>query len=164
CLCRRMCCPWRIRCRRWSPCTTWAIASFPARTPPASGCISTGPRVSRPRLPRASSPIRPPPSTTWLVSTGCRPRRSAWSIPAATILAQARAHADFVRLLDYVPDDDLAGLYSGARAFVFPSLYEGFGFPVLEAMACGTPVVCANTASLPEVAGDAALLVDPTAI
>jgi len=77
------------------------------------------------------------------------------------ILAQARAHAEWVRLLDYVPDADLPGLYSGARAFVFPSLYEGFGFPVLEAMACGTPVVCANTSSLPEVAGEAALLVDP---
>ena len=45
--------------------------------------------------------------------------------------------------------------------FVFPSLYEGFGLPVLEAMSCGTPVVCSNTSSLPEVAGDAALLVDP---
>ena len=77
------------------------------------------------------------------------------------ILALARAHSAFVRLLDYVPAGDLAGLYSGARAFVFPSLYEGFGAPVLEAMACGTPVVCSNTSSLPEVAGEAALLVDP---
>ena len=77
------------------------------------------------------------------------------------ILAQARAQGDSVRLLDYVPDEDLPGLYSGARAFVFPSLYEGFGFPVLEAMACGAPVVCANTSSLPEVASEAALLVDP---
>jgi glycosyltransferase involved in cell wall biosynthesis len=67
----------------------------------------------------------------------------------------------WVRLLDYVPDADLAGLYSGARVFAFPSLYEGFGFPVLEAMACGVPVVCANTSSLPELAGDAALSVDP---
>jgi glycosyltransferase involved in cell wall biosynthesis len=81
---------------------------------------------------------------------------------AEPILALARQHAAWVRLLDYVPDTDLAGLYSGARAFVYPSLYEGFGFPVLEAMACGTPVICANTSSLPEVAGDAALLVDPT--
>ncbi len=80
---------------------------------------------------------------------------------AGPILAQARASADFVRLLDYVPDDELAGLYSGARAFVFPSLYEGFGLPVLEAMACGPPVVCSATSSLPEVAGEAALLVDP---
>jgi glycosyltransferase involved in cell wall biosynthesis len=77
------------------------------------------------------------------------------------ILAAAREHADLVRLLDYVPDEDLAGLYSGARALVFPSLYEGFGFPVLEAMACGAPVICANVSSLPELAGEAALLIDP---
>jgi glycosyltransferase involved in cell wall biosynthesis len=80
---------------------------------------------------------------------------------SAPILAQARAHADRVRLLDYLPDEALAGLYSGARALVFPSLFEGFGFPVLEAMACGTPVICSNTSSLPEVAGEAALLIDP---
>jgi alpha-1,3-rhamnosyl/mannosyltransferase len=62
-----------------------------------------------------------------------------------------------------VLEADLPALYSAATAFVFPSLYEGFGLPVLEAMACGTPVVCSNTSSLPEVAGDpsAALLVDP---
>jgi glycosyltransferase involved in cell wall biosynthesis len=66
-----------------------------------------------------------------------------------------------VTLTGYVPDADLPILLSGALAFVFPSLYEGFGLPVLEAMACGTPVVCSNTSSLPEVAGDAALLVDP---
>ena len=61
----------------------------------------------------------------------------------------------------YVSQDDLPALLSGARLFVFPSLYEGFGLPVLEAMACGTPVLCSNVSSLPEVAGDAALLVDP---
>jgi len=61
----------------------------------------------------------------------------------------------------YVDEESLACLYSNARALVFPSLYEGFGLPVLEAMACGCPVICSNTASLPEVAGDAALLVDP---
>ncbi len=61
----------------------------------------------------------------------------------------------------YVDAAHLAALYSGADALVFPSLYEGFGFPVLEAMRCRTPVVCANTSSLPEVAGAAALLVDP---
>jgi glycosyltransferase involved in cell wall biosynthesis len=61
----------------------------------------------------------------------------------------------------YVPDEHLPGLYSSAEAFVYPSLYEGFGFPVLEAMACGTPVICSNTSSLPEVAGDAAILLPP---
>jgi glycosyltransferase involved in cell wall biosynthesis len=66
-----------------------------------------------------------------------------------------------VLLIGYVPESDLAALLSGALAFVFPSLYEGFGFPVLEAMACGTPVVCSSASSLPEVAGDAALMVDP---
>ncbi len=60
----------------------------------------------------------------------------------------------------YVSRDVLAALYTGADLFVHPSLYEGFGFPVLEAMSCGAPVVCSDAASLPEVAGDAALLVD----
>jgi glycosyltransferase involved in cell wall biosynthesis len=68
---------------------------------------------------------------------------------------------DAVTLLGHVPDDDLPALYSAADAFVFPSLYEGFGLPVLEAMACGTPVVCSDSSSLPEVAGQAACLVDP---
>ncbi len=61
----------------------------------------------------------------------------------------------------YVDDADKAALLSGALAYVFPSLYEGFGFPALEAQACDTPLISANTSSLPEVAGDAALLIDP---
>lgn len=68
---------------------------------------------------------------------------------------------DRVLFTGFVPDVDLPGLYQAAEAFVFPSLYEGFGLPVLEAMACGTPVVCSAAASLPEVAGQAALLVPP---
>ncbi|MGB9300157.1 MAG: glycosyltransferase, partial [Anaerolineae bacterium] len=52
-------------------------------------------------------------------------------------------------------------IYNGAEVFVFPSLYEGFGLPVLEAMACGTPVVCSNTSSLPEIVGDAAICLHP---
>ncbi len=65
------------------------------------------------------------------------------------------------RVFQHVEDEQLVDLYNGAMAFVFPSLYEGFGLPVLEAMACGTPVITSNVTSLPEVAGDAALLVDP---
>ena len=61
----------------------------------------------------------------------------------------------------YISDEDLPALYSGADCFIFPSIFEGFGMPVLEAMACGTPVITSNVCSLPEVAGDAALLVDP---
>ena len=68
---------------------------------------------------------------------------------------------DRVRFLGFVEDQHLPALYRGATLFVFPSLYEGFGFPPLEAMACGCPVVCSNRPSLPEVVGDAARLVDP---
>ncbi|MDX2005788.1 MAG: glycosyltransferase family 1 protein [Meiothermus sp.] len=64
-------------------------------------------------------------------------------------------------LLGYVPDDDLAALYSSCQMFVFASLYEGFGIPPLEAMACGAPVILSDAASLPEVGGDAVMYVDP---
>lgn len=67
-----------------------------------------------------------------------------------------------IRFLGYCPAADLPGLYEGARALLFPSLYEGFGMPVLEAMWCDCPVVCSNTTSLPEIAGDAAVLVPPS--
>jgi glycosyltransferase involved in cell wall biosynthesis len=66
-----------------------------------------------------------------------------------------------VHFSGYIADADLPALYSAADAFVFPSLYEGFGLPPLEAMACGTPVITSNAASLPEIVGDAALTVDP---
>lgn len=62
---------------------------------------------------------------------------------------------------DYVPSEDLASLYSNSMMFAYPSLYEGFGMPVLEAMQCGTPVVASNVASLPEVVGDSGILIDP---
>lgn len=68
---------------------------------------------------------------------------------------------DRVRVLGLIPQADLVALYRGADAFVYPSRYEGFGLPPLEAMACGCPVICSRATSLPEVVGDAALLFDP---
>jgi glycosyltransferase involved in cell wall biosynthesis len=69
-----------------------------------------------------------------------------------------------LRVLGFVPHDDLPALYSGAEALIYPSLLEGFGLPILEAMRCGTPVLTSTTSSLPEVAGAAALLVDPSRV
>lgn len=80
---------------------------------------------------------------------------------AAQERARAVGVAGHVRWLGYVPDADLPSLYSGADAFVFPSLMEGFGLPVLEALACGTPVVTSAGSAMAEVAGEVAALVDP---
>jgi glycosyltransferase involved in cell wall biosynthesis len=87
--------------------------------------------------------------------------RQGWLSAAITRRAHELGVADHVRFLGYVPDHDLPALLAGSLAFVFPSLYEGFGMPVLEAMACGAPVLTSTSSALPEVAGDAALLVDP---
>ncbi|MCJ7684757.1 MAG: glycosyltransferase family 4 protein, partial [Desulfobacteraceae bacterium] len=88
--------------------------------------------------------------------------------------SRKEAHGDLLRLIDeaglddavkflgYCPLKDLVGLYEGAAALVYPSLFEGFGMPLLEAMWCDCPIVCSNLTSLPEVAGDAALLVNPS--
>jgi glycosyltransferase involved in cell wall biosynthesis len=65
------------------------------------------------------------------------------------------------RWVGLLPDEDLSAFYTGATAFVYPSLFEGFGLPILEAMACGTPVVASNRTAMPELVGDAGLLVDP---
>jgi alpha-1,3-rhamnosyl/mannosyltransferase len=82
--------------------------------------------------------------------------REARALVASSGLA-ARVH-----FLGFVPDDDFPALMTGATAFLFPSLFEGFGLPALEAMACGTAVIASSTTSLPEVCGDAALLVEPS--
>jgi len=76
-------------------------------------------------------------------------------------LARLQSRPAGVRYLGYVPEDELPGLMAGASAFIYPSLYEGFGFPVAQAMAAGVPVITSNTSCLPEVAGGGALLVDP---
>ena len=72
-----------------------------------------------------------------------------------------RLRAPAVHHLDYVPPPQLASIYRNAELFVFPSIYEGFGFPVAQAMACGVPVITSNNSCLPEIAGDGALLIDP---
>jgi glycosyltransferase involved in cell wall biosynthesis len=84
------------------------------------------------------------------------------SDPLIASLEERPRLRDRVVLTGFVPDEDLAALYSGARMFVYPSLYEGFGLPALEAMQCGVPVITSRTSSLPEVVGDDAITVDPT--
>lgn len=84
-----------------------------------------------------------------------------WGDKSWLATAQRADLAKRIILTGYVDDSTLAALYSGAQALVYPSLYEGFGLPILEAMSCGCPVICANCASMPEVAGDAARLIDP---
>lgn len=86
-----------------------------------------------------------------------------WGAETLATLEGLRVRSD-VLLTGPVPAADLPPLYSGAMAFVFPSLYEGFGLPVLEAMACGAPVIASNRGALPEVVGDAGLLADPEEI
>lgn len=71
---------------------------------------------------------------------------------------------DFITYLGYISDEELAGVYNKASCFVYPSFYEGFGLPPLEAMACGTPVICSNVSSLPEVGGEAVVYCDPYSV
>ena len=96
---------------------------------------------------------------TNLVIVGPNPGRNPEVIGALEKYPRAKAR---VIVPGYVPDEDLAAVYSGATAFLFPSLAEGFGIPPLEAMQCGTPVIASNTTSIPEVVGDAGILLPPT--
>jgi len=112
------------------------------------------------RLIRALAQVRRDVPNAQLVLAGAR-------TPYEEVLEhEAREHgvSDAVRILGYVDDAELEGLYGAASAFAFPSLNEGFGLPVLEAMARGVPVVTSNVSAMPEVAGDAAILVDPTSV
>ncbi|MFM2033109.1 MAG: hypothetical protein RLZZ297_1874 [Chloroflexota bacterium] len=88
--------------------------------------------------------------------------RPGWLYEDILAAPQRLGIADHVRFLSFLDDRDLPAVYNLASAFVYPSIYEGFGLPPLEAMACGTPTVVSNAASLPEVVGSAALQVDPT--
>lgn len=87
--------------------------------------------------------------------------RKGWLYESTFNAARALRLEGDIRFTDYIAREDMNALLSAARVFAFPSIYEGFGLPPLEAMACGAPVVCSNTSSLPEVVGDAALTVDP---
>jgi glycosyltransferase involved in cell wall biosynthesis len=89
--------------------------------------------------------------------------RTGWLYADIFNMVKTLALDEEVIFTGFVDDEDLPDLYRGAHLFVFPSLYEGFGLPILEAMASGVPVITSNTASMPEVAGDAAMLVDPHA-
>ncbi len=90
--------------------------------------------------------------------------RTGWKNVALQKQLQQMKHPDRIQFTDYIPQRDLPAVISSAHAFVWPSLFEGFGLPPLEAMACGIPVLTSTTSSLPEVTGDAALLVDPTSV
>ena len=96
------------------------------------------------------------PENIKLVCTGWSGWDSIKDIQQSTTIIKKR-----IVFTEYLTDQDLAVLYSGARVFVYPSFYEGFGLPVLEAMACGCPVVCSGRASLPEVVGNAAITCSP---
>jgi glycosyltransferase involved in cell wall biosynthesis len=112
------------------------------------------PRKNYRRLIQAFARLEP---THTLVIAGGK----GWQYQAILAEADKPGLAGRVHFPDFVADEDLPALYSAADLFVYPSLYEGFGLPALEAMACGAPVVCSNSSSLPEVVGKAAILVDP---
>ncbi len=87
--------------------------------------------------------------------------KDTWFSPTVRAAAKASKVADRIMFLGFVSDEELAHYYSACDVFVFPSFYEGFGIPILEAMACGRAVACSNTSAMPEVADSAALLFDP---
>ena len=114
---------------------------------------SLEPRKNLPALLSAWDKISKECANTWLIISG----DSGEVFHHVTF----PSFTDRTRFLGYIPEVYLPGLYAGATLFVLPSLEEGFGLPALEAMACGTPVITSNAGALPEIAGDAALLINP---
>lgn len=121
---------------------------------------SLEPGKNRGRLIRALRDLRDEGIDVPLLVAG----QPAWRHEGEGALVRDLRMEDRVRFAGYVPDDDLPALYAAATVFAFPSLYEGFGLPVVEAMACGAPVLTSDVSATAEVAGDAALLVDPLSI
>ena len=115
------------------------------------------PRKNLERLMRAFARMK---ATTGLPHELVIAGEQGWKFDKATALRDIDC-ADKVRFIGYVPDADMAALYTLAEVFAFPTLYEGFGIPVIEAQCCGTPVLTSNTSCLPEVGGDGAVYVDP---
>jgi glycosyltransferase involved in cell wall biosynthesis len=133
------------------------LARYGIQTPYLLYVGNLEPRKNLPRLLRAFGELLQEEISAWLVLVGTR----GWmNTPIGETVRTLRL-GERVRFTGYVEQEDLPTLYSRAAGFVYPSLYEGFGFPVLEAMACGVPVVTSNTSSMAEIAGEAALLVDP---
>lgn len=126
--------------------------------------LSTGtlePRKNLERLIRAYGALPPALRDKYqLVLAGKR----GWAYEPIFATITEHELTDRVRYLDFVPDEELSVLYSACSVFCYPSLYEGFGLPVLEALQCGAPVITSNTSSLPEVGGEAARYINPTSV
>lgn len=139
----------------------FAIArSYGIEPPYVLSVGSLEPGKNRARLFRAMRQLRDEGIDRQLAVVGQR----AWGYEEDLALIDELRMADRIVLPGYVKAEDLPALYGGAEAFAFPSLYEGFGLPVLEAMACGVPVLTSRVSATAEVAGDAALLVDPQSV
>ncbi|MDP9309812.1 MAG: glycosyltransferase family 4 protein [Chloroflexota bacterium] len=149
------------RDERFQPVAPDVVAAFRSRQQlPAHFLLFVGtlePRKNVTTLLRAYAQVRAEVGMPLLIGGG-----KGWRYDDMFALVQELGLEQAVRFLGFVASDELPHLYAAATAFVYPSLYEGFGFPPLEAFAVGTPVVTSAAASLPEVAGDAALLVPPT--
>lgn len=138
-----------------------------ARLIEAFTILTRGPAGSQPQSMSSTSlraligaPRSPSPLATNLVIVG----KKGWMADEIYALPKKLGIEEKIKFLDYIKDTDLPALYSGAIALVFPSLFEGFGLPILEAQACGCPVVTSNLSSMPEIAGGGAILVDPYSV
>ena len=147
----------------WHPPAAGAVHATPSkyevRRPYALYIGSIQPRKNVARLIQAYTLLAQAHTLAWdLVLAG----GAGWLSEPIFDLVRTSCFADRIHLAGYIPEEDLPALLAGAAFFCYPSLFEGFGLPILEAQSAGVPVMTANSSSLPEVAGDAALLVDPT--